>query len=394
MVASIMRSLCAVIVLGALGASALRAAPTADPYEIHVIVPLTGGGTFIGKSAEDSLTILEGVTNKQGGIRGRPVHFVFHDDQTNPQTSLQMATQIIATNPTVFLGSTLVANCLAVSPLVIKGPVNYCLTPSIHPAPGSYIFASAVSTKDFMHAFVRFFRERGWSRVAIISSTDSGGADGDAEFAAAMDLPENKNAGLQLVAREHFNPTDFSVSGQMARIKAATPQVVVCYTPGTPFGTLLRGVRDVGIDVPIATGSANMSYAQMKQYATLLPKELYFPGPPFIVHQAANAKARAVQTTFYDAFRAAGLQPDYLHGLAYDPGSIVITALRTLGTDATPDQIRDYIAHLHDWTGVEGEYDFRDGSQRGLTEDNVLIARWDANKSTWVAASGPGGAPL
>jgi len=38
-------------------------------------------------------------------------------------------------------------------------------------------------------------------------------------------------------------------------------------------------------------------------------------------------------------------------------------------------------------------YDFRDGSQRGLTESNGIMVRWDAGRDTWVAISKFGGAP-
>lgn len=55
--------------------------------------------------------------------------------------------------------------------------------------------------------------------------------------------------------------------------------------------------------------------------------------------------------------------------------------------------MRQYIVNLHDYIGINGVYDFRDGSQRGLSEHNLMIMRWDIDKNTWSAASGLGGAP-
>jgi hypothetical protein len=43
---------------------------------------------------------------------------------------------------------------------------------------------------------------------------------------------------------------------------------------------------------------------------------------------------------------------------------------------------------------VRGVYDFRDGSQRGLSENACIIVRYDAAKGTFTGVSQAGGAPL
>jgi branched-chain amino acid transport system substrate-binding protein len=365
------------------------------PVDINVIVSLTGPGTFLGKGEVDGLNALQGAVNKRGGIRGRPVNFVIHDDQTNPQQSVQLTNQIVAEKVAVILGSSLGATCLAMAPLVTNGPVQYCLSPAIHPKSGSYTFTSNVSTSDYAIAFYRYFRTQKWTRIALITSTDASGQDADEGFGAALNLPEFKDSGLTMVSHEHFNITDISVSAQMARIRAANPQVIVAYSPGTPFGTLLQGIKQGGLDdLPIATGTANMTYAEMKQYAQFIPKNLIFPGLPYLAHQAASPKERAVQDTFYDAFKPLGIVPDLIQSFSWDPASIVIDAMRAVGPDAGADQIRQYIENLHDYIGINGVYDFRDGSQRGLTEHNLMIMRWDIDKGTWSAVSGLGGGPI
>jgi branched-chain amino acid transport system substrate-binding protein len=375
-------------------ASMGSAVAAGDPVNLNVIIPLSGPGTFIGKSQQDALTAMESVVNKDGGIRGRPVHFIVHDDSSSPQNAVLAANQSLESKPNVILGPSLAAMCLAVAPLVANGPVQYCFSPAIHPKAGSFTFSSSPSTAGFAVAFYRYFVSQGWKKVGLITSTDASGQDADNAFAAALDLPENKAAGLTVVDHEHFTVSDLSVAAQMERLKASGAQVVVCYAAGTPMGTLLQGVKQVGLNVPIATGNANMTYAQMKQYATFLPDNLLFPGLPFLAHLAPTPKARQVQTEFYDAFKAMGIVPDVSQSTAWDPLLIVIDALRALGPDASAEAIRSYIAKLHGYTGLAGEYDFRDGSQRGLTEKNLIVMRWDPPKGTWTAVSGPGGEPL
>jgi len=112
-------------------------------------------------------------------------------------------------------------------------------------------------------------------RVAVITSTDASGQDGEAGVLSAAALPENKD--MVITAKEHFNPTDVTVTAQITRVKASNAQALIAWTTGTPFGTVLRSASDDGLDVPILTTNGNMTFAQMAQYAGFLPKELLFP---------------------------------------------------------------------------------------------------------------------
>src|SRR5277367_5457303 len=101
----------------------------ADSYDINVILPLTGNASFVGKSEQQSLQLGEKYVNEHGGIGGRPLHLIFHDDQTSPQLAVQLTNQILATHPAIMFGSGLVAMCNAMAPLMQNGPVMYCLSP-------------------------------------------------------------------------------------------------------------------------------------------------------------------------------------------------------------------------------------------------------------------------
>jgi branched-chain amino acid transport system substrate-binding protein len=367
----------------------------AEPFEIDVILSMTGPLTFLGKAEQETLAALEAKTNREGGIRGRPVRFVYHDDKTEPAVAIQLLNQILVKKPSIFLGSTSAASCLAMAPLLAAaGPVEYCLSPAIYPARGSYVFSASVSVRDCWIALIRYFRERGWKRLAVLSDTGLAGRDADANLVAVMDMPENKDAGITVVSHEHFAPADLTVNAQISRIRAAKPDVALLWAAGTPFATVLRGAAEVGLDVPIGASNANLTYVQMKQYASFLPKDLFFPGLGFLARQAPTRRGQAVQKEFFDVFSAAGIRPDFLQNFAWDPGVIAIEALRARGTNATAEQLRSYIANLRGFNGISGEYDFRDGSQRGLSDKNIMVIRWNGDRDTWTAVSRLGGMPV
>jgi branched-chain amino acid transport system substrate-binding protein len=222
------RALCVLIVTVVVlfTASMFRAqAQQQTPFEINVMISLTGSAAFLGKEHQENYMLLEKFVNRSGGIHGRPIHFVFHDDQTNPQVGLQLVNQMISDKVQVIMGSDFAAVCNAVTPIVReKGPVLYCLSPGIHPKAGG-IFASSVSTRDIADVMLKYLRERGWNRVAIITTTDQSGQDFDQAFDAGTAIPQN--SALQAVAREHFVPTDINVAAQIVRIKASNSQATV-----------------------------------------------------------------------------------------------------------------------------------------------------------------------
>jgi hypothetical protein len=93
------------------------------------------------------------------------------------------------------------------------------------------------------------------------------------------------------------------------------------------------------------------------------------------------------QVAYFDAFKNANIRPDFATALAWDPGNIIIGALRKLGTGATSDQLHAYLQGLHSWAGIDGLYDFRDLSQRGLGQNALVVYHWDIAKGTFTVAS-------
>jgi branched-chain amino acid transport system substrate-binding protein len=371
--------------------SGLPASAQTTPFEINTILALTGPAAFIGSSEQKALQILEDVTNKAGGIKGRPIKFVVVDDQSNPAVSVQLVNGLIGKKIPVILGPTFTATCQADGPLIAKtGPVDYCFSPSISPAAGSFQYSATVSTRNDARALAHYYRDRGWTKVALMTTTDASGQQFEQYFDEALALPEN--AALKLVAREHWAGTDLNITAQAEHIKASGAQAMIGWSAGTATATLLRGLHDTGVDIPVACGNGNMIYEQLAQYAAFLPTTLLFPGRrSLVLDPAAPKPVHEIEAAYFAAFKAAGVRPNLASTLAWDPASMIVDAFKKLGTNVTADQLNDYIQHLNGWVGINGSYDYRDGSQRGIGIDGVVIDRWDAAKDDFVVVSKPGG---
>jgi branched-chain amino acid transport system substrate-binding protein len=382
-----------ILAAAALLLSCATSAQAADTQDIDVILPLTGGGAFLGKAEQQSLQRYEKLVNSTGGIHGKTLKFNFHDDQSSPQLAVQLANQVKAGNPPVILGSALVALCNAMAPLMKEGPLLYCFSPGIQPAAGSFVYSSSTSTKELAGALLRYFGHKGWKKVALITTTDATGQDANRNFKTLVGSEGHKD--VELVAEAQMNPADVSAAAQIQRLKGANPDVLVAWSTGGPVGTIFKAIHDAGVEVPVATTNGNMTYAQMTQYAPFLPKELYIPSAdwlkpsrPVEVSDASKAK-----DAFFAAFEGTDIKPDGPSTYAWDPALLVVEALRKLKGDASAEDLRAYLRGLKDFAGVNGYYDFKAVPNRGLDESNVVITRWDKAAQTWAVVSDPLGIP-
>jgi len=384
----------ALVALALLGIPATS--PAAEPFPIYVDLPLTGQAAFLGTQTAKAIAAAEGYVNAHGGINGRPVKLVVSDDQSSPQLAVQNVSQILAQKPAIVFGGELAAVCNATSSLVkTEGPVLYCYTPGVHPEPGSWIYSSGYSTIDLFGTGMRYFRERGLRKIAILSTTDASGQESGPTMGGILARPENH--ALVLADHEQFAVTDLSVTAQLERIKNSGAQLIIAWASGTPFGTILRGLRDSGIDIPVLSSQANMNYGQLLGYQSVWPSgEVYFPGIPALVPQAVSDRGvrRAIER-FTAAMKTQGVdKPDTGGALAWDNMLIAVDAYRHLGFDATPVQMRDYINHVRGWQGIYGIVDYAKTPQRGMSGDWCMMLRWDPTGSRFVAVSKPGGIPL
>jgi branched-chain amino acid transport system substrate-binding protein len=381
---------CAIAAAVCLG---LRPAIAADPVDVPVILSLTGTAAFVGRGSQQSLQLIEEYVNRTGGIGGRPLRFVFQDDETNPQVGVQLMNGLIAQKTTVMLGSVNVGVCQAMAALVKDGPVMYCLSPGVHPEEGSYEFSALTSTTDAIDIALHYFHDINLRRVAIITATDATGQDADRMLDATI---ASLHGEMQIVDREHFNPTDISVAAQMAKMKGANPQLLVDWATGSPAATVLRAYKEAGLDIPVLTSYGNAVNVLMRQqWQPFLPNNLYISAQGNLApQQVADPALKAALAAYFDELARNSLQPDVVNGGAWDAGLLVAEALRKLGPAAPASQIRAFIANTRGWAGISGRYDFKAIPQRGIGRDVMYIARWDIAKQTWVAVSHAGGVPL
>jgi branched-chain amino acid transport system substrate-binding protein len=381
---NIKQAIVALIALFAFCGSALLPARAANPYVISVILSLSGGAAVLGAKEAASLRALEGMVNASGGVRGRSVHFDIADDASNPQTAAQLVAALAANNVPFVVGPTLSAACEAVAPIAdAAGLTTFCLSPAYVPRAGGHQFVSTPSIDDVQTALFRSLLQRKLTRIAVMTTTDASGTDFDQRIAATLAQPAFAN--VTIVDHEHFAPTDTSVATQMARIKAAAPQALLTFTVGVPFVTLLAGVRDAGLDVPVYAAGGNFTYDTMQADASFLPRELFLNGSRGIATDPiASGAMKKAQDQYAKALANAGLRSEFGTAIPWDPMMLMLEVVRRAGTDANAAKIAATLAGLKGWTGIAGTYDFSTRDQRGLGQAAAAFFRYDTATNAFV----------
>jgi branched-chain amino acid transport system substrate-binding protein len=367
-----------------------------DPYELLTFESLTGPAAFSGRGVVKTLEAVEALTNRTGGIRGRRLKVVVEDDQSSPQVAVQIMTRYLAKKPAVIMGGLFGALCNAALGLVTEaGPVLYCYSPSVRPAPGSWVYSTSFSTLVYYSAGLRYFQSKGLTKIALLTSTDATGVDADKTYPEIFAQPEYRN--MTLVTKEYMGLADISIAAQMERIKASGAQGVVAWVSGTPFGTVLRGIRDSGLQLPVYASGANASVPQLEGYKSIWPNTLVFMGvgPAVVPEAISDRTVRRKIDEFLTGLKSVGVdRPGAGEATAWDAAQIVVDALRRRGPDATPAQIRDHINGIRNWPGIFGKFDYQASPQRGVQGDWFINVRWDPDGSRFVPISKPGGASL
>ncbi len=374
-------------------AAATRTSAAPEPFVINEIASMTGQGAYQAKVTTAAVKMYADLVNKNGGINGQPIQIEIADDASNPRVAVQLATQIMTKHPAVILGPTIQATCNAVGALATAGPVVFCQSPGLSPPKDSFVFSSGVAITETIPIAVRFTRLHGTKRLALLIANDATGQRTEQLIDETLALPENRS--IEVVAREHFADTTLDITAQLARIKSANPDFVYVSASGTPFQTLLRGFRDLGLKAPIITSIANMHLEFLAPFIGGLPDGVYFNGPIYWGMDPQNAgPMKSALGEYTQAHRDAGTPITADDAYGWDSAKLVIDALRKLGPATTADQLRRYLASLHGFYGIYGQYDFRRGDQHGLTGDSSIIIKFDPDHKAFNTISGPGGTAL
>ena len=231
----------------------------ASPLRIGFGMALTGGLAANGKAALLAMEIWRDEVNKNGGLLGRPVEFVYYDDQTEPASVPGIYAKLLDVDKVDFVVSGYGTNLIApVMPIVIERNLVFMGLFGLannekfnYP----YYFQIGPNGPEPAKEFSRAFFELAATQNPKLRTVALVGADAEFPHSALAGARENlKQAGLEVVYDRTYPPATTDFTPIVRAIKAANPDVVfVASYPPDSVGMVLAA-HEVGLQPKLFGG--------------------------------------------------------------------------------------------------------------------------------------------
>lgn len=202
---------------------------------IGSIQDLSGPIVSLGKPIQNGMILRAEQANAAGGVHGRKIKLVIEDSGYDPKKAVLAAQKLLSQDKIFAMVGTLgTAVSLPTLPMCLDKGVPHLFPITAHT--GNFEpfhrlkFSVAAPYPDTTKAGLKeMVRQKGYKRVGIIYQDDEYGADVLRGVEAAM----KELSGTQLVEKTSYKRGATEFSSQMAKLKAANPDLIV-------LGTIVR----------------------------------------------------------------------------------------------------------------------------------------------------------
>jgi len=373
---SLARSVIVATALATLGgALALAQAATAEPVMIGVSGPLTGQNAQYGSQWKKGFDLALEEVNARGGVKGRPLQYVFEDSQADPRQTVAIAQKFVSDPKIVVeVGDFSSTASMAASPIYQRaGLVQFGFTNS-HPnftKGGDFIWSNSVSQADEQPRLAKYAADLGFKRLAVLYLNTDWGRQSQKIFSEAA-----RSDGLDVVASEGYQPDEKDFRSTLVRVRDAKPDAVVLISYYADGALITRQIRTVGLTTPIvASGSIySPKFIELAGAAAngVFTESNFFPGDDRPEVQAFVMKFRAKYNE----------EPDDFNAVAYDTIILLAAVMNQYGFDRTA--IRDGLAHIKDVPSViYGKATFDTETRRVAGARAVYLVVKDGQYTLW-----------
>lgn len=347
-------------------------AMAAEPIRIGSPVLLSGTGAYVGGAEKDTLEMMAADLNKAGGINGRPLEFIFYDEEAKPDVAVSMVKRLIQKDKvTAIVGISTSWTALPIIPIVEKEEVPTIILAAavkiVDPVK-KWVFKTPADDRIVVAKLLSYMQSQGIKRIALMSTQDGFGDGGRSEITAQAPA-----YGINIVFDDKYTMQDTDITPTLSKIKKTDAQAVINWSSQRAPIVLTMNYRQIGLELPLyqshaafskdfldATGknSEGVKTAAMKFYgAEKLPDS--DPQKKVILgYQAAYMKKYGKETNQFG-------------GCAFDGFNILVAALKKTGEDK--NKLREAIEQTKGYVGVHGIFNYSPTDHGGLSKESIMM---------------------
>jgi branched-chain amino acid transport system substrate-binding protein len=336
-----------------------------EPIKIGAVLSVTGAAAGLGVPERDSMLAAIRDINAKGGVNGRQLKAIIHDDTTNADTAVSKVNDLIYNEKIVALigGSNL-------PPTVAMGGI----TDKIKLPEFAFTGLGPEVEKSRTCLFHMFPPHQLNARVLLGYATDALKAKKiailyDSGYGAIVMRELERVVGqypVEVVDTEKFEISATDVTAQAAKIKAANPDVILIIAiQAAPF----RAVRDLQMTQPIIALNGASGYETVSAMGSAANNIVF---PEFVI----NEDPLPNQSAFVDFMKQNyGMRVKTAEATSWDAVHIIARALEKVGPDAGNEKLCQAIRAPYE--GVTTRYDFSQPDMTGVTLSGYVFSKLD-----------------
>jgi branched-chain amino acid transport system substrate-binding protein len=351
----------------------------ADPIKLGAFFDLTGAGSAIGTPTKLVAEMVVKKINGEGGINGRPLQLVIADDEGDPTKAAIIAKKFIESDKVVaIIGPTRTDTGMAAKPIIeqMKVPTFMCVggDPVVTVPPFKWTFKSPQRTSVAVKKTYDYLKRKGIQNIAIITSADGFGRDGK-NWLEKLAV----EYGLKIITGESFQATDNDMTTQLIKIKAASPEAIICWTIGKAGSIVAKNVKQLGIQVPLfqCHGLPDPIYIKLAGEASegnIMPATKLMVAAQLPNSDPQKKVILEFIRLYQDVYQYERQFPINTHsGYAWDAIYILANAMKKAGTNN--EKLREAIEKTKGYIGVSGIYNLTPEDHNGLGLDSMVIVQ-------------------
>jgi len=349
----------------------------AEPIKLGAFFDLTGTSSAIGTPTKLVAEMVVKKINEEGGINGHPLQLVIADDEGDPTKAAMICKKFIESDKVVaIIGPTRTDTGMAAKPIVeqMQVPTFMCVggDPVITVPPFRWTFKSPQRTSVAVKKTFDYMKKKGIQRIAIITSADGFGRDGKNWLEKLA-----PDYGLKIIAGESFQATDNDMTAQLIKIKAVSPEAIICWTIGKAGSIVAKNVRQLAIQSLLyqCHGLPDPIYIKLAGEASegnIMPSTKLMVAAQLPDSDPQKKVILDFIRLYTEVYKYDRQFPINTHsGYAWDAIYIVANAMKKAGTNN--ERLREATEGTKGYVGVSGIYNLTPEDHNGLGTDSMVM---------------------
>jgi branched-chain amino acid transport system substrate-binding protein len=368
----------AMAVAAGLFASSVSNAQSQAPIKVGAVLSLSGPAAVFGLPERDAIEAVVEEINRTGGVNGRKIELVLHDDKTDPSEAVRGVTQVTRDGVVAIVGPSTGSGILAAGPVAERLRVPLLApagTASITDKKNSFypwVFRVAPSDQTDIHKILADIAKDGKRRIGVFYQEDAYGKVG-------LDYGQQiaKELGLQIVASVSAAYTATDLTAQATQLREAKPDAVFMQISISALGASFhKAARQVGLDVPLY-GNAGLA---QKSFLDAMGDS----GNGVRVLSIGNLPYEPIdpETKLVALLKARGKTPQGWGELVGSNGLMaIVAAIKAVKGDLSGPAMRDALETICDFpTYSRGKGCFSKEVHDGWGEDVLVITEVDRGR--------------